>query len=481
MRHAYTVETIRQAEAELAATLPDGTLMQRAAAGLAAVVMRVLQESRGGVYGARVVLLVGVGDNGGDALFAGALLQRRGVAIRALTADPDRVHGDGMRALLTAGGQSGGVDFSGYSFNGADLILDGLLGIGGKGGLRGAAAELGRAAARSGVPIIAVDLPSGIDADTGEVSGDAIDAAVTVAFGTYKPGLLIEPGAGRTGVLEFVDLGLGPHLPEEAEVEALQDADLAALLPSPARSVDKYRRGVAGVACGSVKYPGAALLALGGALRSGVGAVRYLGPVEVTTTHPEVMVGEGRVQAWTVGCGMDRTTTGSVLTFHKLLGYKDVPLLIDAEGLAMLDKSGLKQLAARTAPTVLTPHAGEAAALLGVERAEVEAQPLAHVRALVELTGATVLLKGPTTLIAGPDRHTVRVNPTGTPVLATAGSGDVLAGLIGGLLAAGLDPVDAASAGSYLHGMAGRIAARQGPVAAGDLLRSLRTAWHNSQ
>jgi hydroxyethylthiazole kinase-like uncharacterized protein yjeF len=178
---------------------------------------------------------------------------------------------------------------------------------------------------------------------------------------------------------------------------------------------------------------------------------------------------------------MDRTTTGSVQTFQKLLGSQDVPLLIDAEGLAMLDESGLEQLAKRTAPTVLTPHAGEAAALLGVERAEVEAGPLAHVRALVERTGATVLLKGPTTLIAGPDRQTVRVNPTGTPVLATAGSGDVLAGLIGGLLAAGLGPVDAASAGAYLHGLAGRIAARQGPIAAGDLLCALRPAWHNSQ
>ena len=493
MRTAYTVEAIRQAETQLMAQLPPGTLMQRAAAGLAAVVVRLLAESRG-VYGAAVVLLVGVGDNGGDALFAGALLQRRGVSVRAILVDPARAHHDGLQALLAAGGRlidagsdsahEAGSDQFERELAGADLILDGLVGIGGKGGLRGVAAALAAAAAAREVPVVAVDLPSGIDSDTGEVAGPAISAAVTVVFGGYKPGLFIEPGAGRAGVLEFVDIGLADYLPQPAEAESLQQADLAALLPVPGRAVDKYRRGVVGVACGSAKYPGAALLSVGGALRSGVGAVRYVGPVEVTANvtaaHPEVLLGDGRVQAWTVGCGLDRETSGSVVILHRLLKLTEIPLLIDAEGLAMLDKHGLKQLAKRTAPTVLTPHAGEAAALLEVERAEVEARPLASVRELVARTGATVLLKGPTTVIAGPDRRTVRVNPTGTPVLATAGSGDVLAGLIGGLLAAGLDPVDAAGAGSYLHGLAGRIAAGHGPIAAGDLIPALRTAWHNS-
>jgi hydroxyethylthiazole kinase-like uncharacterized protein yjeF len=490
MRHGHTVEAIRRAEAAASATLPPGTLMQRAASGLAAVVTKLLRESRG-VYGARVVLLVGVGDNGGDALYAGALLQRRGVTVRTLLADPDRVHREGLRALLEAGGRIVHLDTSDGEASGAgpgeaeldraDLIVDGLLGIGGKGGLRGAAAKLAGAAAASGVPVVAVDLPSGVDADTGEVVGEAVSAAVTVVFGTYKPGLLIEPGAGRAGVLELVDLGLAEHLSGPAEVEALQQADLAALLPVPGRSADKYRRGVVGLACGSEKYPGAALLSVGGALRSGVGAVRYVGPVDITAAHPEVMVGEGRVQAWVVGCGLDRSTTGSIMIFHRLLGEEDIPLLIDAEGLAMLDKRMLKLLTKRTAPTVLTPHAGEAAALLEVDRADVEARPLEHVRSLVALTGATVLLKGPTTLIAGPDRHVTRVNPTGTAALATAGSGDTLAGLIGGLLASGLSPVDAAGAGAYLHGLAGRIAASQGPIAAGDLIPALRTAWHNSK
>ena len=486
MRNAYTVEAVRQAEAQLAATLPAGTLMQRAAAGLAAVVTRLLQESRG-VYGARVVLLVGVGDNGGDALYAGALLQRRGVSVRALLVNEDRAHADGVRALRAAGGRITGVvgvdgpaaDLTAH-LAGADLILDGLVGIGGKGGLRGTAAFLAEAAADSGVPIVAVDLPSGVDSDTGEVAGPAVSADVTVVFGTYKPGLFIEPGAGRAGVVEFVDIGLAGYLPPTAEADSLQLADLERLLPVPGRDVDKYRRGVVGVACGSAKYPGAGLLSVGGALHSGVGAVRYVGPSDVVSVHPEVMLGEGRVQAWVVGCGLDREAPESAEILHKLLGMTEIPLLIDAEGLAMLDKQGLARLAERTAPTVLTPHAGEAAALLGRERADVEARPLASVRDLVALTGATVLLKGPTTVIAGPDRHTVRVNPTGTSRLATAGSGDVLAGLTGGLLAGGLAPVDAAAAGAYLHGLAGRIAARQGPVAAGDLIPALRAAWHNS-
>ncbi|HEV2639293.1 MAG TPA: NAD(P)H-hydrate dehydratase [Actinocrinis sp.] len=495
MRNAYTVEAIRRAEADLRARLPDGTLMQRAAAGLAAVVLRLLQESRG-VYGARVVLLVGVGDNGGDALYAGALLQRRGVSVRAVLVDPARAHHDGLQALLAAGGRAmaavadvaGNVDNIGDhdalppapDLSAADLILDGLTGIGGKGGLRGAAAVLAAAAADSGAPVVAVDLPSGIDADTGEVTGPAVNAAVTVVFGGYKPGLFLEPGAGHAGVLEFVDIGLAPHLTAEPAAESLQRADLAALLPVPGRDVDKYRRGVVGVACGSAKYPGAGLLAVGGALHSGVGAVRYLGPADVTAVHPEVMLGEGRVQAWVAGCGLDRDAPGSAEILDRLLALTDVPLLIDAEGLALLDQARLARVGERRAPTVLTPHAGEAAALLGRDRAGIEARPLAAVHDLVGRTGATVLLKGPTTVIAGPGRSPVRVNPTGTAALATAGSGDVLAGLCGGLLAAGLDPVDAASAGAYLHGLAGRIAARRGPVSAGDLIPSLRAAWHNS-
>lgn len=508
MRRAYSVQTIRQAEAELIAQLPDGALMQRAATGLATVAARILREETGAVYGSRVLLLVGPGDNGGDALYAGSRLRRRGVRVEAALSHPDRAHAGGLAALLAAGGRAMPAAQSAAVVRAAeqaDLILDGLLGIGGKGGLRGVPAELARVIQAAGRPVLAVDLPSGIDADSGEVPAPAqaaetpeqapetsgptqptaIAAQVTVTFGAYKPGLLIDPAAHLAGVVALVDIGLGPVLDRLAQdapagaapqVEALQAADAAALLPWPAQETDKYRRGVVGVECGSAKYPGAARLCVGGALHSGAGAVRFSGPdpvaAGVLADHPEVMAGRDRSQSWVVGCGLDRDAAAAT-RLREVLAL-ETPVLVDADGLALLAEAGPELLAGRPAglPAVLTPHAGEAAKLLGVHRDEIEARRLDSVRRLADAYGATVLLKGTTTLIAEPGRRTVRANPTGTPALATAGSGDVLAGLIGGLLATGLDPLDAASLGAYLHGLAGRLIERRAG-SAGDLLRAL--------
>ncbi|MFG2414439.1 NAD(P)H-hydrate dehydratase [Streptomyces goshikiensis] len=458
MRTAYSVETVRAAERELIARLPEGALMQRAAAGLAAVCAGLLRK----VYGARVVLLVGPGDNGGDALYAGARLARRGAGVTAVAMDPERIHEGGLRALLAAGGRlADGVPAR------ADLVLDGLVGIGGRGGLRPAAAALVERIP-AGAVVVAVDLPSGVDADTGEVAGAAVRADVTVTFGAYKPGLLIDPGASRAGVVRLVDIGLS--LPEP-EVEALQDAEVGALLPVPTASSDKYRRGVVGVVAGSAQYPGAAVLAVSGALRGGAGAVRYVGPAvdAVLARYPETLIGRGRVQAWVIGPGLG---TGRAAEVAEVLA-DPVPVLVDADGLRGLDPAVLR---GRPAPTLLTPHAGEAAALLGVSREEVEAARLTSVRALAAKYGAVALLKGSTTLVSaagGP----VRVNPTGTPWLATAGSGDVLSGLTGSLLAAGLDAVDAASVGAYLHGLAARRAASGAPLLAQHIAESLPEAW----
>ena len=215
-----------------------------------------------------------------------------------------------------------------------------------------------------------MDLPSGVDADTGEVAGPAVTAEVTVTFGAYKPGLLIDPGASRAGAVHLVDIGLRLPAPE---VEALQHADVAALLPEPTASSDKYRRGVVGIVAGSAQYPGAAVLAVAGALRGGAGAVRYVGPAAeaVLARYPETLIGRGRVQAWVVGPGLGEGRAGEVADL--LAG--DVPVLVDADGLRGLDPDVLR---ARTAPTLLTPHAGEAAALLGVSRESVEAGRLAR-------------------------------------------------------------------------------------------------------
>ncbi|WP_420035135.1 NAD(P)H-hydrate dehydratase [Streptomyces sp. cg28] len=474
MRTAYDVETVRSAERALMARLPDGALMQRAAAGLAVACADLL----GKVYGSRVALLVGSGDNGGDALYAGARLARRGAGVTALLLSPDRAHAGGLAALRAAGGTvtDAESDTAEETVSRADLVLDGIVGIGGRGGLRPRAARLAEAA--RGL-VVAVDLPSGVDADTGEVHGDAVRATATVTFGAYKPGLLVDPAREYAGALRLVGIGLEPPY-EQAAVEALHHADVAALLPEPTGESDKYRRGVVGVVAGSERYPGAAVLAVAGALHGGAGAVRYAGPAAdaVLARFPETLVSAGppakagRVQSWVIGPGLGDDASGllDVLT-------SDVPVLIDADGLRLADVNAVRS---RTAPTVLTPHAGEAAALLGVARDEVEGQRLTSVRSLASRYAATVLLKGSTTLIASPDAPSpVRVNPTGTPWLATAGSGDVLSGLTGSLLAAGLHPLDAASAAAYLHGLAARFASNGAPVSAQDVAHAVPAAWRD--
>ncbi|TJZ52019.1 NAD(P)H-hydrate dehydratase [Streptomyces piniterrae] len=471
MRTAYTVETVRAAERELMARLPEGTLMRRAAAGLAVACGELL----GRVSGGRVALLVGSGDNGGDALYAGARLARRGAGVVAVLLSPERAHQGGLAALRAAGGRVS--DDPPRDVAWADLVVDGIVGIGGRGGLRPEAARLLHAARESAL-VVAVDLPSGVDADTGEVGGEAVRADATVTFGAYKPGLLIDPARERAGALRLVDIGLA--LPEEAEVEALHHADVAELLPRPAAESDKYRRGVVGVVAGSARYPGAAVLAVAGALRGGAGAVRYVGPAAdaVLAHFPETLVHAGpphkagRVQSWVIGPGIgdESDALGEVLA-------AEVPVLVDADGLRFLTP---QQVRSRTAATLLTPHAGEAAALLSHGREEIEAARLRSVRELAARYGATVLLKGSTTLVAdatGP----VRVNPTGTGWLATAGSGDVLSGVTGSLLAAGLPARDAASVGAYLHGLAARRAAGSpgAPILASEVAEHLGAAWRD--
>ncbi|MFD4794504.1 NAD(P)H-hydrate dehydratase [Streptomyces anulatus] len=478
MRRAYSVETVRAAEAALMQRLPEGELMRRAAAGLATACGDLLRRN-GRVYGSRVLLLVGSGDNGGDALYAGARLARRGAGVRALLLAPDRAHPGGLAALLAAGGQVvDGPDRLGV----LDLVVDGITGIGGRGGLREDATGLLHTVTRDRTPVLSVDLPSGVEADTGEVHGDAVRADATVTFGTYKPGLLIDPAAEHAGALRLVDIGLGPELPEPPDLEALQYADVAALLPVPGPESDKYRRGVVGVVAGSERYPGAAVLAVAGALRGGAGAVRYVGPGAdaVIARYPEALVHAGppskagRVQAWVVGPGLGDGRSAEAAVADVLAA--DVPVLVDADGLRLLDAETVRT---RTAPTVLTPHAGEAAALLGTAREEVEAGRLAAVRELAARYRATVLLKGSTTLIAEARDTPVRVNPTGTSWLATAGSGDVLSGLTGSLLAAGLAPRDAASVGAYLHGLAARHGSDGAPVSAQDVADGIRAAWRD--
>src|SRR5450631_511107 len=232
MRFAHDVAAVRAAETASMAGLPAGTLMERASFGLAATCAQLLDR----VYGSRVVLLVGSGDNGGDALYAGAVLARRGAVVEAVLLG-STAHVGGLAALRQAGGRVGDR----AAVLRADLVLDGIVGIGGSGALRPDAASL-----VDDIPaattVVAVDVPSGVDADTGVVSGAAVRAHVTVTFGTWKPGLLVDPGAEHAGVVELVDIRLGPYLPT-ATVSALQALDVAQVLPTPTAESDKYRRG----------------------------------------------------------------------------------------------------------------------------------------------------------------------------------------------------------------------------------------------
>ncbi|GAA1926504.1 NAD(P)H-hydrate dehydratase [Nocardioides hwasunensis] len=449
MLRAHSVADVRRAESLAMAQLPDGALMQRAAAGLAAAVTDLL----GGTYGRRVVLLVGAGDNGGDALWAGARLAGRGAHVEALLLS-DRVHDEGLAALRRAGGLVR-EDLDGLAA-GADVVLDGIVGIGGRPGLRpDAVAALDRF---PGVPVVAVDVPSGVDVDTGRLDGPHVRADLTVTFGTHKAAHLIDPASMASGALHLVDLGLDPFLEHAAPVvEALQPDDVRALLPRPGPDAQKYTRGVVGVRAGSGTYPGAALLAVAGATSGLVGMVRYVGPDAVAdtvrTAHPEV-VGAGRVQAWVVGPGGGDDGAQMLAEARA----DDVPLVVDADALRHVDGP--------LPGCVLTPHAGELSAMLDVERTEVEAAPLRFVREAAGRWDCVVLLKGHHTLVADP-RGRVRVTTTGVPWLATAGAGDVLSGLVGSLLAAGLDSYDAASVGSWLHGAAATQASGGGPLTAG--------------
>jgi hydroxyethylthiazole kinase-like uncharacterized protein yjeF len=512
MRDAYQVTTVRAAERALMELVPDGALMQKAAAGLASVCAALLRRDPGFVYGARVAVLAGSGDNGGDALYAGARLAGRGAAVLAVTAG-SRVHEEGLAALRAAGGRQAGPEDPAVpaALGAADLILDGLLGIGGRGGLREPQASLAGLAARSPAVVVAVDLPSGVDADTGVVEGAAIQAGVTVTFGTLKPGLLIDPGARHAGVVELIDIGLGPYL-DAPDAIAMQARDVGARLPRPPEDSDKYRRGVVGIVAGSERFTGAAALAVGGAVRGGAGMVRLVSAAPavavvrllwpesvITVTGQDIPAGEdvraaGRVQAWVVGPGMGTDDEAAERLAAVLAS--DVPVLVDADGLTLL--AARKELLARDAPTLLTPHAGELGRLLDADPADVESRRLEHARKAAASLGATVLLKGSTTVIAAPDGRSaasqggagaggreagagragaeagrgtasegdggqdeqpVWVNLTGTSWLATAGTGDVLSGLAGSLLAQGLEVGEAAAAAAYLHGLAARLAA----------------------
>lgn len=502
MISAFTGQQIRDAEQPLLDSGEGAVLMQRAAYGLAQAVIRELKKRRR-LAGACVTVLAGKGNNGGDGLYAAAYLARRGMRATAVLAG-DSVHAEALAALLAAGGRvlqlgPSNAEELAVLCAGEDVIIDALLGTGARGGLREAPAELIAALQELGPRlVVACDVPSGLDAGTGEVHWPVLDADVTVTFGGVKAGLLTDPGEGCAGRVELVQIGIEAGLQDQApELRRLTDPDLGALLPRPGRRSHKYSRGVLGIVAGSSRFAGAAVLGVHAAALAGVGMVRYVGPGSaarmVLSRTPEALWEDkdpGRVQAWVVGPGVDgeEQLGRAGAAVEAALGH-DLPVVVDAGALSLLPDRCPPQW-------ILTPHAGELASLLdslpstgevAVTRADVESRPLHFVRQAAQQTGATVLLKGATTLVASPS-GIVFSQSEGIPWMATAGSGDVLAGVLGALLAQaaeeiggddgayaglGLDPADrwaaVAAVAAGIHGRAGALASADchgGPLTA---------------
>lgn len=472
MRHYYSADAIRAAEAPLLASLPDGALMRRAAYGLSLALARQLADRTGSIAGRRVCAVVGSGDNGGDALWAATFLRRRGVAATAVLLNPERAHAKGLAAFRRAGGRVvTGVPAS------TDLVIDGVVGISAAGPLRPGAAEIFAALADADVPVVAVDVPSGVDVHTGTADGPHVRADVTVTFGGLKP----VHALGECGRVELVDIGL--DLPD-SDVRGFERDDVAARWPVPGAHDDKYTQGVTGVLAGSATYPGAAILSTGAAVAATSGMVRYAGTAaaQVVDHWPEVVAtstanAAGRVQAWVVGPGIGTDEAGAGALMFAL--DTDLPVVVDADALTIL-AAHPDLVAGRRAPTVLTPHAGEFARLAGHPPGS---DRVAATRRLAGEFGATVLLKGNVTVIAEPAGH-VYLNPAGQSWAATAGSGDVLSGVIGALLAAGRDPAEAAAMAAYVHARAAALAAespgpRPAPTSASGILAHIRTSIAN--
>lgn len=492
MIEAWGTAAVYAAEAELMAVLEDGELMARAVDGLVEVAQVRLAQTGG----QRVVALVGTGNNGADALYAAARLAQEGYDVAALTTG--RVHGGALAAATDAG-----VELHPYLASGstsstasapspppapspspalvladADLVLDGILGIGGRLGLPAWAAPWVEAVPDTAY-VIAVDTPSGQD-PSGEspLNPAGVFADETVTFSVVKPVHVLPPANQAVGALTVVDIGLSVE--SDPAVVQLQRDDVAERWPVPGPGDDKYSRGVVGIVAGGEDYSGAAVLCVTSAVAAGAGMVRYVGTPTPTAlvraAVPEAVHGVGRVQAWVLGPGLDVHATGAEAT-SQLAAARDalaaeVPVVLDAGGLDLLDGP-------RSAPTLLTPHAGEAARLLTrlggaeVTRREVEAAPVVAARNLAEVTGASVLLKGASTIVVSPDEDAPVLVAAEAPAwLATAGAGDVLAGLAGTLLAAGLEPAAAGAVAAVVHGVAADEANPGGPV------RALAVAHH---
>jgi len=472
--------------------IPPADLMERAGEGLA----RVVAER---VPAGRIAVVCGKGNNGGDGFVAARLLRQAGRDVEVLAVWPAQWLGEDAAAQLAKLPGPAPVAYEAARLAKAHGLVDALLGTGSTGApkdpVAGVIADLDGAAAT----VIAADVPSGVDASTGEVAGAAVRAAATATFHRAKPGLWIAPGKAHAGAVSVIDIGIPRGAPGEADAGLIAPGVLSEL-PRRGAASTKFSSGNVVVVGGSRGLTGAPCMSALAAMRAGAGYVTVAAPASLELSFsvrlleamlaglpedggalaPEALApalgAVGRADAVVLGPGLGRSEGAQALA-RELVQRIDVPLVIDADGLNAL-AGHLDELRHRRWPTVLTPHAGELGRLLEIESGEVERARLHHARAAAARSRALVVLKGDDTLVAAPSGR-VAISPGGAPALATAGTGDVLSGVTGAMLAKGLSPARAACAAVYAHLRAGRLAAApHGPdgVIASDVIAALPAA-----
>jgi NAD(P)H-hydrate epimerase len=491
----FTADEMRAADAWAIddVGVPSLDLMERAGVGLA----RVVASSSGP---GPIRVLVGKGNNGGDGLVVARLLRQDGREVDVLAlADLDEMRGD-ARANLDRLPGAPPEPFDPDRLAGSGAVIDAMLGTGFEGVPRepiaGAIAALNEVEA----PVVACDVPSGVNASTGEVEGDAVRADVTATFHGSKIGLHVAPGAFHAGRVETVEIGIPRGAPGGSRAGLIADR-LVELVPHRVRDGSKFSSGTVVIAGGAAGYTGAPCMAAMGAQRSGAGYVQLAVPESaqqavalrlleaVTRGLPEedgMHVAAGardvgelaeRAGAVILGPGLGRSDAAREFA-RAVASSVEAPLLVDADGLNA-HVGALESLRERPEPTVLTPHAGELARLLDSDSGEVSAHRLASAREAAERSGAIVVLKGDDTIVAAPGGPEA-ISPGATAALATAGTGDVLSGVIGAILSKGVDPFAAAAAGVLLHARAGMVAAERlgaDHVVAGDEIEALPAAF----
>ena len=469
----YTAEEMSRAdEGAQRLGIPGGVLMERAGAEMARVALEAFAPRR-------ALVVAGGGNNGGDGFVVARELHRAGVEV-AVLATREEYEGDpgtNFEVLRNLGVSLIGSAELEAELGGVDLIVDALLGTGFSGEVREKEARLIEGMNGSLAPILAVDVPSGVDGATGEVHGAAVRADVTVCAHAAKVGCVISPGREHAGEVVAVDIGIPPEADVEASLVWTDGEMLRGKIPRTAEPAHKYSAGALLVVAGSRRTTGAPQMVVRGAERTGCGIV-FLATSESSAPSVDLELTEAlvhgvpedeegfvtsaaleqilelaaRTSALAVGPGMGTGEEGRRLV-DGILREVEVPVLLDADAISNL--AGTDALAQREAPTVITPHAGELGRLLGAGAKEVSASRLRSARRASEEHGCCVLLKGSDTLVACGGR--VAVNSTGSVALATAGTGDVLSGVIGALLSRGMDAYEASRAGAWAHGRAAEL------------------------